>query len=296
MTTTAPRPIDPLKPIAMGRYEDDIVVVRHAAARPGAVRTRHFGLWMHEGKLHVTHGLAAHNIDNDLAGLVAEELFGTGWLSGSEAFERVLTGIVLTSAADPDAAWELFYRNTLERLTGPSVGPAAVGSLAAYRPVYEHALSLVPSGSALEMGCCFGFLSLRLAGRAQMTASDVTPNTMRLLGRMAPLLGRALETIVCDAARVPRPDRSFDTVMAVHLLEHLEPDHGAAVLVEALRLARSRVFVAVPFEDAPTAVFGHVRTFGLDDLCHLGAASDWAWSAYEHHGGWLVLDRPGGLR
>jgi len=292
MTTTVPRSIDPLRPIVTGRYEDDVVVVFRDATRPGAVRTQHFGLSTQDGKLHVTHAFAARFIDNDLAGMVAEELFGTGWLSGSEVFERVLTGIVLTSAADPDAAWELFYRNTLGRLTAPSVGRAAAGSLAAYRPVYEHAVSLVQPGSALELGCCFGFLSLLLAGTADVTASDVTANTVRLLGRMAPRLGRRLEPLVCDAARVPRPDREFDTVLAIHLLEHLEPDHGAAVLDEALRVGRSRVVVAVPFEDAPTAAFGHVRTFGLDDLCHLGAGSGWAWSAYELHGGWLVLDRP----
>ena len=292
MTTTTPRPIDPLRPIATGRYEDDVVVVLRDAARPGTARTQHFGLSTRDGKLHVTHALGARSIDNDLAGLVAEELFGAGWLSGGEAFERVLTGVVLTSAADPDAAWELFYRNTLARLTGPAGRRPGSGSLAAYRPVYEHARSLVPPGSALELGCCFGFLSLQLAGSADVTASDVTANTVRLLARLAPRLGRRLRTIGCDAARVPRPDRTFDTVLAIHLLEHLEPDHGAAVLAEALRLAKSRVVIAVPFEDVPAAAFGHVRTLGLDDLCHLGVESGWAWSAYEHHGGWLVLDRP----
>lgn len=299
MTSTRLPPIDPLRPLAHGRYEDDLVVVTRRAARrsDGVVHTTHFEASTQDGRLHITHSLPTRRIDNDLAGLIAGELFGPGWLSGAESFERVLTGVVLTSAPDPVSAWELFYRNTLARLGEPARASApADGSLAAYRPVYEHAVSLIGPGSVLELGCCFGFLSLQLADPAHITAldvtaSDVTANTVRLLAILAPRLGRPLATLVCDAARVPRPDRAFDTVLAIHLLEHLEPDHGSAVLTEALRLARRRVVVAVPFEDTPSAAFGHVRTFTLDELCYLGLESGWSISAYEHHGGWLVLDR-----
>jgi len=293
MTTITPRPIDPLAAIARGRYEDDIIVVTRRPHGSSGMKTPHFEFWTEGGKLHVAHSLAPHHIDNDLAGVLADELFGPGWVSGSEAFERVLTGVVLTSAVDPGAAWELFYRNTLDRLARPqAIEAPGAGSLAAYAPVYAHALTLVPPGSALELACCFGFLSLQLAARATVTASDVTANTVRLLAAVAPRLGYVLDTLVCDGARVPMPDRCFDTVLAVHLLEHLEPDHAAAVVVEAQRLARRRVIVAVPFEDEPTRAFGHVRTFILDDLHSLGRESGWTYTAYEHHGGWLVLDQP----
>jgi len=295
-TSTLP-PIDPLGAIAPGRYEDDVVVVRRRRGRTSRMNTPHFEVWTERGKLHVAHALPQSRIDNDLAGLLVDELFGPGWVSGSEAFERVLAGVVLTSADHPDAAWELFYRNTLDRLAAaqtiasPDVS-SNPGSLAAYAPVYAHALSLVPGGSALELACCFGFLSLQLAQRATVTASDVTANTVRLLSTVAPRLGRELDTLVCDGARVPLPDGCFDTVLAVHLLEHLEPEHGVAVVDEARRLARGRVIIAVPFEDEPTSAFGHVRTFSLQDLHALGIGSGWPHVAYEHHGGWLVLDHP----
>jgi 2-polyprenyl-3-methyl-5-hydroxy-6-metoxy-1,4-benzoquinol methylase len=293
MSAATLRPIDPLRAIAGGRYEDDVVVVTRRPPGSSGVQTPHFEFWTEGGKLHVAHALPAHRIDNNLAGVLADELFGPGWVSGSEAFERVLTGVVLTSADDPGAAWEIFYRNTLDRLAGPpSIDVPSAGSLAAYAPVYAHALSLVPTGTALELACCFGFLSLQLARRATVTASDVTANTVRLLATVAPRLGRVLDTLVCDGARVPMPDRSFDTVLAVHLLEHLEPEHGAAVVAEAQRLARGRVVVAVPFEHEPAPAFGHVRAFVLDDLHSLGSASGWPYAAYEHHGGWLVLDQP----
>lgn len=294
MTVTLPRPIDPLRGTGRGRYVDDVVDVRVDGPVPAtATRTRTFATWSEGGRVHLSHRLPADRIDDDLAGLIAGELFAPGWLSGSDLFERLMTGVVLSSAEDATAAWELFYRNTLDRLGELGTGTAQAGSLAAYAPVHAHVVSLVGTGAVLELGSCFGFLSLRLAARVPVTASDVTANTVRLLARVAPRLGLQVDTLICDAARVPRPDASYDTVLAVHLLEHLEPAHGAAVLAEMQRLAVRRVVVAVPFEAEPTAAFGHVRVFTLEDLRVLGEESGWTFTHYEHHGGWLVLDRPG---
>jgi glycosyltransferase involved in cell wall biosynthesis/ubiquinone/menaquinone biosynthesis C-methylase UbiE len=52
--------------------------------------------------------------------------------------------------------------------------------------------------------------------------------------------------IVCDAASVPCPDKSFDVVSCCELLEHV-PD-PLVVLKEAVRLARKRVIITVPNE------------------------------------------------
>ena len=71
--------------------------------------------------------------------------------------------------------------------------------------------------------------------------------------------------IVCDAAHVPMPDKSFDVVSACELLEHVEDP--LAVLQEAIRLARYRVVVTVPNENewpkglGPFTNPGHVRFF-----------------------------------
>ncbi len=306
----APDPINPFAPTTAGRYADELVVVvrrQGSAAAPatGVVRTEHFDLWREFGRVHLVHRLPARAVDNDLAGQLADELFTPGWISGIEIFERLLTGIVLSSGGSPQTAWLRFYRNTLRRLTSlrHSADPtAAYGSLAGFAPVYAHAVDLAsqpaPSGSAvrltaLELGCCFGFLSLQLAKQAQVTATDVSVRTVQLLARMAPLLGVALDSLACDAARVPLSDAAVDVVVVVHLLEHLEPRHGAAVVAEAVRLARRRVLVAVPYEAEPTVAFGHVRTLDATDLAELGRASGWRFDVHSHHGGWLVLDRPG---
>jgi hypothetical protein len=302
MTITPAPPIDPLRSERPGVYADARVEVRRGDAAPvRAIRTASFAFWTDRERIHLVHDLPDRLIDNDLAGLLAGELFAPGWLDGSELFERLMTGVVVSTAPDPLTAWTLFYRNTLDRLAaagapgdqGPSAGHELVeGSLAGYAPVYRHAHELIGPGSMLELGSCFGFFSLLSAGHLDVTASDLCPNTVRLLARVAPRLGRRLDAVVCDASRVPRPDASFDTAVALHLLEHMSAEHGRAVLGEMQRVARRRVVVAVPYEDEPTAAYGHVRTFDPSDLAELGARSGWPWQVHDHHGGWLVLDRP----
>lgn len=94
-----------------------------------------------------------------------------------------------------------------------------------------------------------------------------------------------------DAARTQWPDGAADNVLAVHLLEHLEPDHGDRVLEEAMRLARRRLVVAVPLEDEADAIWGHVRTVSLAGLDAWGARTGLPYEVHEAHGGWLVVDR-----
>lgn len=295
--------IDPLGPHQPGRYADQVVaVIRERPPRGGApgpapiVRTEHFCLRRHGRLVEVGHWLRPDQLDNDLAGLLAEELFAPGWLSGPDIFERVFTGVVRSCVDGPLAAWTTFYENTLARIRECWQDPAAAcdhSSIAGFAPVYRRTLELVEAaGTVLDMGSCFGFLPLMLARRPGQTviASDLSRGTMRLLSNVAEALGLRLGALTCDASRVPLSDASVDTVTVIHLLEHLDPRHGDAVLEEALRLARRRVVVAVPYEDEVTSAYGHVRCFDQDQLERLGRGTGSPFAAASHHGGWLVLD------
>jgi len=301
MSRTVAAPIDPLGPTRAGTYEDAFVVVDAVHGPPRrrglrSVRTEHFALTPVDGRLHVAHTLPPDAVDDDLAGLLERELFGPGWVRGPELFERIFTGIVRSTAPEALDSWELFYRNTLRRaaLAREEGGGSGHGSIAGYAPVHDHVLSLLEGRSVLELGCCFGFLSLQLAASGRRTtASDVSPGTVRLLGEVAPRLGVSLGTVVADAARVPLEDDHADDVLVVHLLEHLDPEHGSRVVAESVRLARRRVVVAVPFEDEPTEAYGHVRTVTTADLVAWGRATGLPFDVHEHHGGWLVVDTAG---
>jgi SAM-dependent methyltransferase len=276
-------PVDLLASTAAGRYQDPLVTVtagRDGRVGPGepTVRTRHFDLTPVDRHVTVAHAVAEDEVDDGLADLLRDELFGPGWLRGPDLFERVLAGVVLTTRPDALDSWEVFYRNTLDR----SSGRAAVDA---------HALDLLPSGSVLDLGCSFGFLALRAARTGRTTTGcDVAAGTVRLLSLMAPRLGVRLRAVTADAARYPGEDGSVDTVLAVHLLEHLEAAHGAQVLAEAVRLARRRVVVAVPLGGEPDESHGHVRTVTVDDLARWGRTSGHPFDVHERHGGWLVID------
>jgi SAM-dependent methyltransferase len=225
------------------------------------------------------HRIPRDELSNDLAGWIADDLIGPGLIPPS-AFERTFVSVVGSS-------WLPFYRNTLRELAR---GGAAGGTNAGMAPVHERAAALAV-GSVVELGCCFGFLSLRLARDGHpVTAVDLSTGAVALLASLAPELGLRVHALAGDATAVPLVDQSADTVFAVHLLEHLPPALAPRVIGEMLRVARRRVVVAVPFEDAPDPAWGHVRTFDLGDLDALGAATGRPYSVDEHHGGWLVVD------
>ncbi|MEU7245440.1 mycofactocin oligosaccharide methyltransferase MftM [Streptomyces sparsogenes] len=296
----AARRIDPLAPGVAGLYADHLVrVIRDSppageTAPQPIVRTEHFTLRRRGRRVELGHSLRPEQLDNDLAGLLAEELFAPGWLSGSDIFERVFTGVVRSCVDGPLPAWTTFYDNTLARIRRYWQAPEAAGhsSIAGFAPVYRRTLDLVAPGTVLDLGSCFGFLPLLLAerGRRTVIASDLSRGTMRLLDTVARARGLTLETLACDAAHVPRPDQSVDTVTVIHVLEHLDPGHGDAVVREALRLARRRVVVAVPYEDEPTAAYGHVRCFTPGQLADLGRRTGHRFSVGAFHGGWLIVD------
>lgn len=232
------------------------------------------------------HRIGPDEISNDLADWIAEDLLAPGLLDPS-AFERTFVSVVLSTDPDPAAAWTSFYRNTLAEL---ATGGAPGGTNAGMAPVHDRAVELAV-GSVVELGCCFGFLSLALAAAGHdVTAVDLSAGTVALLASVVPALGLGLDVVAGDATAVPLARDCADTVYAVHLLEHLPPGVDTLVLAEMLRLARRRVVVAVPYEDEPNPDWGHVRTFDAAALDALGAATGYPYRVDDHHGGWLVVD------
>lgn len=265
--------IDALAPGPDGVWAHENVVVRHTPGlRFDAVRAG--------STVQVNHCLAAREIGECLVPLITEQARHIG-LSQSE-FEHVLVGIVRTTIADPVEAWTTYYRNSLDDL---------LSGRAEFAPVHERAAASV-RGSVLDLGSCFGFFPLRLAMQGcSVTATDQSAGTMNLLATIAPHLGARLDTAVFDAARIPFDDNSVDTVTALHLLEHVDAETGSAIVAEALRVARCRVVIAVPFETETTVCHGHIRTFDETALAELGLSTGQPFETSTYHGGWLVIDK-----
>lgn len=304
--------LDPFASQRPGEYRHgDLRVRRAVPARPdgagggtctadGGVRdadgipTAHFAVRHTASGIDVTHSLSAAELDNDLAGLLADELFTPGLLPDPALFEPVFTGVVLSAAPDAMTAWRSFYTNTLRTIRRcwrrPSDAPNA-SRIANIAPVYAEGLRQVPEGSVLDIGSCFGFFPLLLAERRhrRVVASDITPGSARLLAGVAREAALPLRTLACDATALPLPRDAVGTVTVLHLLEHLTETQGFAVLREALRVATDRVVIAVPFEDVPDPTYGHIRRFDTTTLSALGTSTGRPFTVTEHHGGWLTI-------
>jgi ubiquinone/menaquinone biosynthesis C-methylase UbiE len=96
-------------------------------------------------------------------------------------------------------------------------------------------------GTVLEVGCGNGVLTAQLAAAGHaIVATDVGLHSLRATR------DRAAVTAVARAALpdLPFADRSFDTVVCAHTLEHIPDLYRAAA--ELHRVARRRVIVVVP--------------------------------------------------
>jgi SAM-dependent methyltransferase len=260
----------------------DVVVEREADGQPlRAVRRN-------DGRVQVRHGFGSAGLDDDLAEALAGALTGVSTDHG--VFAQAFAGVVGTSDPDPDHAWLSFYRNTLARADDPG--------RAGYGQVHRRAIALLEGHSTvLDLGCGFGFLALLLArDGTPCVAADVDPGVLRMVAAVSEAMRLPVQALLIEPGGPPLRARSVDAVAMLHVLEHLDAETGAALLRQALRVARRRVVVAVPYEARPTALFGHQRTLDRADLLALGVRTGWCYRVDDWCGGWLILDRPAGNR
>lgn len=246
----------------------------------------------------VLHRLRLAEIDNDLAEVVAGELVRTGHMAIPHAFERCFAGVVLSSAPSPREAWRAFYDNTLSKLQLVASGSYAdhdYRPIAVFGRIYGHARGLVAGSSLLDVGTCFGFFPLllqRSEPQLDVTALDLSAPILEL-ARDAAVSRHHTKTVTFvqgDARDLPFADGSFDTVTALHVLEHLELPSASRALREMCRVARRRVVVAVPLEEEPDPAYEHVQGFDRGRLISLGEETGWRCSFEEYLGGWVVLE------
>ncbi len=92
----------------------------------------------------------------------------------------------------------------------------------------------------LEVGCGRGFLAEKLAHHAHVTATDVA---------LDPKLTRpdsGITYLECAAEKLPFADRSFDTVVCAHTLEHVRDLYTS--IAQLRRVCRKRLIVVLPCE------------------------------------------------
>ena len=232
-----------------------------------SIKTPHF--LIQDGRIRPR--FSSSGISNELAGHIAAELAPLGLVPDGPAFERVFVDTVLATHPDPMQAWAGFYGNTMRRLRRPD--PGGTGSVATFARIYAHVMSLIRGTTVLDVGCCFGFLPLLAADRnprLRVLGTDLVPSAAALAGRISRAQRSPARFAAADLLALPVADKAVDTVLAVHVLEHLPAEVSALALAQLRRVARHRVVIAVPLEEAPDPTFGHVQAFDLPRLARIG--------------------------
>lgn len=127
---------------------------------------------------------------------------------------------------------------------------------------------IVPAGqctSLLDVGSgrgVFLFPLLREFPQLDVTSVDILPHRIELLDCIAEGGISNLHPLLVDICHCDLPDKSFDVVTMLEVLEHI-PDTESAVKA-AVRLARNYIIVSVPSkpDDNPE----HIHLFSNDDL------------------------------
>ena len=231
-------------------------------------------------------------ISNELADHITTELVPLGLVPDGSAFEQIFVAAVLATESDPMRAWAVFYRNTMRRLRRAERD--GTGCVATFARIYAHALSLICGTIVLDVGCCFGFLPLLAAERyphLKVIGADLVPATVGLVGGVCQARASRARFLAADLLALPFAAEAVDTVLAVHVLEHLPSGACRPALAQLRRVARRRVIIAVPLEETPDPTFGHLQAFDLSRLAGLGDVRGWSQVVHAADGGWLVLDR-----
>ena len=121
-----------------------------------------------------------------------------------------------------------------------------------YRPtdMTEDELDWMTSNTlgpeVLEVGCGQGELALRLAARddLRVTATDLCPADVEGVRVRAASRGLAIRAEVANLEQLPFLNKSFDTVLCAHTLEHVRRFDQA--VAELVRVTRRRLLVVVP--------------------------------------------------
>ena len=325
-----------MSPLTLSRRRHRMLIGSLDTPTPPLGRSRHFTVYALNGgsvendpdDVLVVHDFTPEQIDNNVAGYVADELLPllarsrpplpmppNGYAyTPQETFERYVGAIVRSMDSNERRAWHRFYDNTLAALRAPASVPASPTNgttdfVSTFRAIYGRVAELVAetrADSVLDVATCFGFLPLFLAAGAN--GEPTAP--LRIVGCDLDLALVALaddyrrhrqvsdvsfvsaDILGEGTARALDPDAAgFDVVTAIHLLEHLTTEETLRAVQTLWALTARRLILAVPFEDVPDARFGHRQVFDQKTLLALLPEGTGSHRYFEHHGGWLVIDR-----
>ncbi len=273
--------------------------------------TAHFVVCQKRSQVILLHQFSRADINADIICFIEDELTSLPIISSPREFGAALFAVLAStfpSPRDQKIIWRQFCLNTLARLREqlshiPPTPPPAVSYIAPFAAMYQRVFELFAGQSLLDVGCSFGFLPVLLAEQTNdisITACDNNPDAVAFSADVAAAAGTSQVHITLQdvvAADFPRLGR-FDTVTAIHLLEHLSEQEMSLALDHLLQVTDQRLIIAVPYEEAAKGLYGHRQVFTPERLHTLGSKCLEALGGIGRYwcedvmGGMLVVERP----
>jgi SAM-dependent methyltransferase len=253
----------------------------------------------------VVHWFAPEEIEANIGDYFVQELKPAGILVDEQDFGD-LFGATVFSLFPHDArrALHLYGTNTLHRYqsllnTPHDELPCSQSTIHSFARLYRRVCQLHVGQTFLDVGCSFGFLPLLISERysslPQIVGVDIQTSPFPIVSAIA--AEHHLQNINFYQADVLTDTFStlgrFDTVVALHVLEHFTEADMYRALLNLLKVASRRLIIAVPYEDGkPETVYGHKQLFSR---ANLEAVGKWCLQHLDSPGSIAVENCAGGL-
>jgi 2-polyprenyl-3-methyl-5-hydroxy-6-metoxy-1,4-benzoquinol methylase len=254
------------------------------------------------------HSLGQIEINADIIRYIEKELPAFGIIGSEKTFGALLFVVLAATFSAPRdqlTIWRRFCLNTLNSLRDSIGHPDRITSTSYIGPfsaIYKRIFELFTGQSLLDVGCSFGFLPILLAERypqVPITGCDNNPDAITISTDLAVATNahsvtfRLLDVLAEDFPK----SEDFDTVTAIHLLEHLTEQNVPVALTHLLQVTDKRLIVAVPYEEEAQGLYGHQQIFTPEKLQYWGnwcieqLKGNGRYWCEEVMGGMLIIDR-----
>ncbi len=220
------------------------------------------------------HPFGQAEIDADLICFIENELTAFNFVSTAKDFGATLFAVLASTFPAPrqqPTIWRHFCLNTLNKLRDQidhplPVVPSTVSYIAPFAAIYRRVFELFVGQSFLDVGCSFGFLPVLMAERAPGVCTIGCDNSADALGFSTDLAAaNGAQHVMFTLQDVLAANilclGTFDTVTAIHLLEHLQEAQLPLACEHLLKLTHHRLIIAVPYEPQAMRVYGHEQIF-----------------------------------
>ncbi len=250
------------------------------------------------------HTFHQDDIDADLICFITDELSAFSIIPTIRTFGARLFGIMASTFPSPRhqaTIWNHFCLNTLTRLRSQISQSLLTGDQSPYitpfANIYRRIAELFTGQSLLDVGSSFGFFPILMAelfSDRPIIGCDNNPDAVTLATNLVQATGTPQTTFILrDVLAADFSDLGyFDTVTAIHLLEHLSEEQVSLALTNLLRASRHHLIIAVPYEEQPEAAYGHLQIFTPEKLEYWG---QWCLEQLQGKGRYSYEEVMGGL-